>query len=210
MTTVPSAVEFEGISDAADEFRGRSGIVRFLELPDRRAVMIDGTGPAGPSAFTPRMPGLYGTAYGLRFALKRRGVVTRVRPLEGLWWTSSGETELASIFSGDRDDWRWTLLIVLPDEASDEEARAALDAARAKLDPSIAPDLRLAELREGRVAQVLHVGPYASEAATIERLHAAVADAGLRLRGKHHEIYLGDPGRTAPERLRTLLRHPVE
>ena len=210
MTAVVPALAFERINDAPEEFRGRSGIVRFLELPDRRAVMIDGTGPPGPSAFTPRMPGLYGAAYGLHFALKRRGVVTKVRPLEGLWWTSSGETALASIFDGDRDDWRWRLLIVLPDEATDEEARAALAAARAKLDSSIAPDLRLGELREGRVAQVLHVGPYASEAATIERLHAAVADAGLRLRGKHHEIYLGDPGRTAPERLRTLLRHPVE
>ena len=76
--------------------------------------------------------------------------------------------------------------------------------------PALAPNLRVAPFAEGRAAQILHVGPYSAERPTIERLHAAVAAAGLRLRGRHHEIYLGDPRRTAPERYRTLIRHPVE
>ena len=69
--------------------------------------------------------------------------------------------------------------------------------------------LRIEALAEGRVAQVLHLGPYATERATIERLHGAIGEAGLRPRGRHHEIYLGDPRRSAPERLRTILRQPV-
>lgn len=204
---------FERPVDRAAEFRGASGVVRFLELPPRRIVMIDGAGPPGPEAFTPRMPGLYTTAYKLRFALKARGIVTRVGPLEGLWWTADGATDLDAVFApdraGDRATWRWTLFIVLPDEAAAAEVDTALAAGRAKLDPVLAPSLRVESFDEGRVAQLLHVGPYAAERASIERLHAAVADAGLRLRDRHHELYLGNPGTSAPERLRTILRQPV-
>ena len=204
---------FESPTDRDDELRSR-GIVRFLELPLRRCVMIDGDGPPEPAVFATRMPGLYTTAWSLRFALKSRGVVTRVGPLEGLWWTLDEITDLDAIFGTDRaagrEDWRWTLFIALPDEASDGEVEAALSAGRAKLAPGLAPDLRIEPFAEGRVAQVLHLGPYAAERPTIERLHAAIQGAGLRPRGRHHEIYLGIPGRAAPERLRTILRQPVE
>ena len=155
--------------------------------------MIDGDGPPGPDTFAPRMPGLYTTAYKLRFGLKDRGVVTRVGPLEGLWWTASGTTDLDVIFAPGRTDWRWTLLICLPDEATGDELDSALAAGRAKLDPAFASDLRIERFDEGRVAQLLHLGPYAAERESIERLHAAVAAAGLELRGRHHELYLGNP-----------------
>jgi hypothetical protein len=174
--------------------------------------MIDGEGRPGEEAFTPRMPGLYATAWTLRFALKRRGVVTKVGPLEGLWWTTDGTTDLDAIFGGadaPRDTWRWTLFIALPAEAEKTEIESALAAGRAKLDPSVAAGLRTEVFDEGRVAQVLHLGPYSAERASIERLHEAVAAAGLTLRGRHHEIYLGDPRTSAPERLRTILRQPV-
>jgi hypothetical protein len=201
---------FERPADRADEFRGRPGAVRFLDLPPRRAVMIDGDGPAGTEAFAPRMPGLYTTAYKLRFGLKDRGVVTRVGPLEGLWWTSDGSTDLDLVFgAGSRETWRWTLFIVLPDEAATDELDRALTAGRAKVEPALAPGLRIETFDEGRVAQLLHLGPYADERPSIERLHAAVATAGLELHGRHHEIYLGNPATSAPERLKTILRHPV-
>ena len=83
-------------------------------------------------------------------------------------------------------------------------------AGRSKMDPALAGRLRLGTLDEGRVAQLLHIGPYAAERPSIERLHAAIEAAGLRPRGAHHEIYLGDPSRAAHEKLRTILRHPVE
>jgi hypothetical protein len=192
------------------ELRGRPGEVRFVEVAPIRAVMIDGEGPVGETSFAPRMPGLYAAAYGLRFALKRRGVVSRVGMLEGLYWTVDGSTDLDEILGPDRGTWRWTLLISLPLEATDDELEVALAAGRVKLAAEYAPDLRIATFDEGPAGQILHLGPYAEERPNIERLHAAIADAGLRPRGRHHELYLGDPRRAAPERLRTLIRQPVE
>lgn len=206
-------IEFEYPATPVAAFRAGPE-VRFLELPPRTCVMIDGQGPPEPAVFATRMPGLYAAAWGLRFALKRRGVVTKVGPLEGLWWTTEGLTDLDAIFGPDRvagrETWRWTLFIALPDEAAEAEIEAALARGRAKLDPALAAGLRAEPFAEGRVAQVLHLGPYATERATIERLHAAIAEAGLRPRGRHHEIYLGIPGKGAPERLKTILRQPVE
>jgi len=205
-------VAFARPIDRDDELRSVA-TVRFLEMPPRRCVMIDGEGPPDPGVFATRMPGLYTTAWGLRFGLKRRGVVTRVGPLEGLWWTTDGTTDLDLIFGPDRttgrETWRWTLFIALPDEATETEIEAALAAGRAKLGAGLAPSLRVELFAEARVAQVLHLGPYATERPTIERLHAAIAAAGLRPRGRHHEIYLGIPGKGAPERLKTILRQPV-
>jgi len=193
-----------------EELAGKPGAVRFLDLPERRFVMIDGTGPAGEAAFTPRAPGLYATAWTLRFALKRRGVVTRVGPLEGLWWTSDGVTDLDVIFGeGDRATWVWTLLIALPDEATPEELDAALAAGRAKLVEPYASSLRIEPFAEGEAAQLLHLGPYSAERPSIERLHAAIADAGLQPAGRHHELYLGDPRRGSPEKVKTILRQAV-
>jgi hypothetical protein len=157
------------------------------------------------------MPGLYGVAYPLRFTLKRRGVEEKVGPLEGLWWTSDGNVDLDAIFGrGDDRTWRWTLMIGLPDEATDAEIERHLSTARDTLDPALAPTLRVERFEEGPSAQVMHVGPYTDERPTIELLHAGIEEAGLRPRARHHEIYLSDPRRSAPERLRTILRHPVE
>lgn len=206
-TVVP--VAFERPADRKAELQGRPGVVRFLDLPVRRCVMIDGEGAPGEQAFAPRMPGLYATAWTLRFALKRRDVVTKVGPLEGLWWTVDEATYLDAILREERGTWRWTLFIALPDEATDEEIEAALAVGRAKLAPPYADNLRVEASDEGRVVQLLHLGPYAAERASIEKLHAAAAVAGLRLRGRHHEIYLGNPQTSAPERLRTILRQPV-
>jgi hypothetical protein len=207
------AVQFEMASTVAEQVAGKPGVVRFLLLPARRCVMIDGEGPAGEAAFAPRMPGLYSTAWTLRFALKRRGVVTKVGPLEGLWWTVDGATDLDVIFADGRldgrDTWRWTLFIGLPDEATDAELDAALAAGRSKLETPYAANLRIESLEEGEAAQVLHLGPYSAERPSIERLHAAIAAAGLRPRDRHHEIYLGDPRRGDPAKVKTILRHPV-
>ena len=209
MRTQPT-VKFEVPETRAAEFAGRPGAVRFLDLPPRRFVMIDGEGAAGEAAFAPRMPGLYATAYGLRFALKRRGVEERVGPLEGLWWTVDGSTDLDTILGdGDRSGWRWTLMIGLPDQATEPESEAAIESARAKLSEPHASNLRIETFAEGPAAQLLHVGPYAAERESIERLHEAIATAGFTPAGRHHEIYLGDPRRAAPDRLKTILRQPT-
>ncbi len=200
---------FERPTDRQDELKATKGVVRFLDVPTHRFVMIDGEGPPVPEAFEARMPGLYASAYGLRFALKARGIEGKVGPLEGLWWTTDGVTDLAQILGGGRETWRWTLMIALPPEATDEEVDLQLAVARHRVDRKLATSLRVEDLDEGRSAQVLHVGPYAQERPTIERLHDAIDAAGLRPVGRHHELYLGDPRRSAPERLRTVLRQAV-
>jgi hypothetical protein len=201
---------FEHPADRAGELAGKPGAIRFLEVAPIRAVMVDGDGQPGEATFGARMPGLCTTAYSLRFTLKRRGVERRVGLLEGLYWTVDGAVDLDVILGPDRGTWRWTLLISLPDEATDEELAEALAKGRAKVGQDVAADLRVESFAEGAVAQVLHLGPYADERPTIERLHEAIAAAGFRPRGRHHELYLGDPGRAAPEKLRTLVRQPVE
>ncbi|MGZ6299702.1 MAG: GyrI-like domain-containing protein [Candidatus Limnocylindria bacterium] len=205
-----TAVDFARPAARADEFVAPSGAVRFVDLPVHRFVMIDGEGKPGDMTFAPRMPGLYATAYTLHFALKRRGVVDRIGPLEGLWWPGEGAAAQDMVTGVDQGGWHWTLLIGLPDEASPEELEAALAAGRAKLVEPFAANLRIEAFEEGRAAQVMHLGPYDAEGPTIERLHAAIAAAGLRVRGAHHELYLGDPRRSAPARLRTLVRQPVD
>jgi hypothetical protein len=204
------AAVIERPNDHDDEYRVRPNEVRLLSIPEHRFVMVEGSGPAGGEAFEARMPGLYGVAYGLRSALKRRGVPGKVRPLEGLWWHAGGETDLNVILTDDRSAWRWTLMTVVPEEATEEEIEEHLAAGKAKVEPEIAASLRVESFEEGKVAQVLHVGPYAEERASIERLQAGIIEAGLMPRGRHHELYLGDPRRAAPDRLRTILRHPVE
>lgn len=206
----PSRVTFERPEDRTGELAGRPGVVRFLEVAPARAVMVDGEGQPGEATFGARMPGLYTAAYSLRFTLKRRGVEGRVGLLEGLYWTSDEATDLDEVLGPDRGSWRWTLLIALPGEATEAELASSLEKGRAKVAPEIGANLRIETFDEGAVAQVLHVGPYAAERPTIEALHAAIAAAGLRPRGRHHELYLGDPTRSKPEKLRTLLRHPVE
>ena len=138
---------FERPVDRAAEFVGAPGAVRFLELPARHFVMIDGEGQPGSGSFAPRMPGLYATAYKLHFILKDRGVTIRIGPLEGLWWTA--EDYISAIGRPDRDLWNWTLLIALPDDATDAEMETALETGRAKLDPSLARGLRIERFRRG-------------------------------------------------------------
>lgn len=213
---MPAAtIVFEDPASRAAELAGKPGLVRFLRLPERLFVMIDGEGPPAEAAFAARMPGLYTTAYTLRFGLKQRGVIEKVGPLEGLWWTTDGVTDLDAIFAGSATDggaratWRWTLMIRLPEAAAPDELEAAAARGRDKLEPPYRDLLRLERLTEGPCAQLVHLGPYADERGSIERLHAAITGAGLRPIGRHHELYLGDPTRTAPERLRTILRQPV-
>jgi hypothetical protein len=145
--------------DRIDEYRARQGAIRLLSIPRHRFVMVDGTGPPVPEAFEIRMPALYTTAYGLRFALKRRGVPGKVGPLEGLWWQADGGFGLDEILSDDRSGWRWTLMLVLPDDATDDEIDEQLPVARRKLPDDVAASVRAEWFEEGDVAQVLHVGP---------------------------------------------------
>ena len=182
-----------------------------VEVPDLAFLMVDGRGDPGASeAFEAAVQALYSAAYTLKFSLKKTDPERdfKVAPLEGLWWTDEAAPTMDDL-QRDRDAWNWTMMIAVPDAVTADEVTAAAGAAARKRELTAAPLIRLERLEEGLAAQIMHIGPYADEAPTIERLHEFVAAQGYELRGRHHEIYLGDPRRTAPARLKTVVRHAV-
>ena len=182
-----------------------------VEVPDLAFLMIDGRGdPSTSEEYEDALQALYGAAYTLKFTLKKAEPERdfKVAPLEGLWWADEEVPTMAEL-QRDRDAWNWTMMIAVPDAVTAAEVTAAAEAAAKRRELPAAARVRLERFAEGLAAQIMHVGPYADEAPTIERLHAFAAEQGYELRGRHHEIYLGDPRRTAPERLKTVLRHPV-
>lgn len=188
----------------------RVGRARIVAVPDRRFLAVDGQAAPGGPEFQDAMGALYGTAYSLLFLLRARGLDAHIAPPECLWERRDGA---AGFSEGDEafdpEAWRWTLLIALADAATDADVASALALARRRR-PSPALDrLRVLPLHEGVVVEAMHVGPYADEPATIARMREAAELAGLRALGPHHEIYLGDPRRCAPQNLRTVLRQPV-
>ena len=182
------------------------GLPVLVDVPEMAFLMVDGEGDPNTSKdYQEALQALFSVSYTLRFAVKKsRGFEYRVSPLEGLWWSDDPTDFLA----GRKTNWKWTAMIRQPDEVTDrllDEVRAA---AAAK-DGAGLGRVRLGTFTEGRCAQVLHLGPYSSEGPTVAALHAFIRAQGLAPTGKHHELYLGDPRRSAPERLRTILRQPV-
>jgi len=180
-----------------------------VTVPPQHFLAVDGAGdPNTAPAYTEAVEALYAVAYTVKFTGKRAGHDSVVGPLEGLWYADD-----AAVFSArDKAGWNWTMLICLPEWVSDADVDDAIMAARAK--KKTLPGLsrvRVERLDEGLCMQLLHVGSYDEETPALTRLHGEVLPAErLRERGKHHEVYLGDPRRTAPERLKTVVRQPVQ
>lgn len=189
-----------------DLYTASAKSVDVIDVPPLQFLMIDGHGdPNTAVAYKDALATLYPVAYALKFLSKQElGRDYTVPPLEGLWWVE----DMAQFSVEDKSSWDWTMMIMTPDWLTAVHLDAALAKAAKKAPPAL-NKLRLESYAEGRSAQILHVGPYAAEAPTIARLHAAIAEAGYALRGKHHEIYLGDPKRVAPEKLKTIIRQPV-
>jgi hypothetical protein len=182
-----------------------------IEVPEMRFLQIDGEGdPNTSEAFREATEALYSISYALKFAVKKvEGIDFGVMPLEGLWWTEKGDTDLEEILS-DRSVWKWTLLIMQPEWATQKRFERALASTQKKKNLAALSRIRFERFREGRAAQVMHVGPFAEEGPTIERIDHFIQERDGKHRGKHHEIYLNDFRRTAPEKLKTIIRHPFE
>jgi hypothetical protein len=185
-----------------------AGEFTIVEVPPLNFVMLDGHGgnPADNPEFAAAMEVLYGLSYTLKFTSKRQmGIDYTVMALEGLWSTAGQ----AGFDMADQSNWQWTVMMLQPEHLTAEmfeEARAQL--ARKKNPPALAR-ARFERWTEGLSVQTMYLGAYADEGPTIARMHAFIREQGYEFNGRHHEIYLGDPRRTAPERLRTVLRQPV-
>lgn len=187
--------------------------VTIVDVPAVRFLAIDGTGdPNTAPAYQGAVEALFAVSYALKFAYKRgpQALDYTVMPLEGLWVLPDGRSPDGQALSPARKaTFAWTLLIRQPDDATAAQVEEARQQAALKKPLSSLGGLRLEVLHEGRAAQIMHLGRYDDEGPTIEQLHAFIAAHGYTPRGKHHEIYLGDPRRAAPAKLRTILRQPI-
>jgi hypothetical protein len=197
------------VKSSYDSYRARSGEFRVIDVPPMQYLMVDGHGDPNTSAdYADALAALYPVAYALKFASKRVGRDYVVPPLEALWWAAD---MTAFTSARDKSQWSWTAMIMTPDWITAQAFADAVTVVTAKGRPAALGRMRLETLEEGRCVQTLHTGPYDDEAEVLAHMHDhVIPDAGLRMRGRHHEIYLSDARRVEPARLRTILRQPVE
>jgi hypothetical protein len=188
-------------------------VVEVVEVPPFQFAMIDGKIEAGESpgsspAFQQALEALYGISYTLKFASKlhkERPLDYKVMALEALWWVEDGEFDITR-----PGNWRWTAIIMQPEHIEQGLFQSAMEQLRKKKPSPAVDKLRFESFHEGLSIQTMHIGPYSEEPRTIARMQDYARENGYRLQGRHHEIYLGDPRRVSPQKLKTVLRHPVE
>ncbi|HEY5974512.1 MAG TPA: GyrI-like domain-containing protein [Geobacteraceae bacterium] len=182
--------------------------VEIVEVPQMNFLMIDGEGdPNSSQAFRDAVEALFSLSYTLKFMVKKGdiGVDYGVMPLQALWWAN----DMSAFGTGDKDAWQWTVMIMQPEFITPAlVAEGARELQRKKKLPSL-PLVRFEAFTEGKAAQLLHVGPFSEEGPTIEKVHCFIEQMGSQRRGKHHEIYLSDIRRAAPEKWRTIVRQPM-
>ena len=177
-----------------------------INIGPARYLTITGKGQPGGEAFTARLGALYNVAFTVKMAKKFAGRDYAVCKLEGLWW---GPRKQADFFQLPPAQWNWKLIIRTPDFITEQDLQEAIDSLLERAKPRDVADVKLEPLDEGLSVQMLHTGPYSRESETISKMKSYAASEGLIVSGLHHEIYLSDPRRVAPERLRTILRYPV-
>ncbi|MFJ2144506.1 hypothetical protein CQ012_02970 [Arthrobacter sp. MYb214] len=204
--TLTAKIDFK---KSLDSYRSVAGQFRVLQLPAMHYLMFDGSGdPNTSNLYQQALQTLYPVAYKLKFASKAQGKDYVVPPLEGLWWA-----EDMAVFTErrDKEQWSWTMMLMVPAWINEDDYATALETAQAKKPLPCPGRIRFQSLAEGQCVQTLHIGPYDAEAEILAPMHHEfIPGQGLRMTGRHHEIYLGDPRRVAPEKLRTILRQPVE
>ena len=191
-----------------DSYQAKRGVFRLVEVPPLHYLMIDGHGDPNTSpAFAEAIETLYPIAYKLKFASKQGlGRDYVVPPLEGLWWAD----DMDAFSNRDESQWDWTLLLLVPDWIDQAMVDAAVEQVAAKDPPARLGDVRFDLLDEGLCVQTLHVGAFDDEGPVLQKLHEEfIPNQGLTPTGHHHEVYFSDFRRTAPDKLRTLLRQPV-
>jgi hypothetical protein len=179
-----------------------------VDVPTFRFLMIDGQGDPNTSpAYAAAVEALFSVWYTVKFMMKKgpQQIDYAVMPLEGLWWSE----DLSSFVTGDRSKWQWTMMIMQPDFVETAVIEAAMEEVRRKKALAAVDKLRLESFTEGPCAQILHIGPFSEEGPTIQRVHEFIRERSA-LTGKHHEVYLSDIRRAAPEKWRTIIRQPMK
>ncbi|QWV99007.1 GyrI-like domain-containing protein [Geomonas nitrogeniifigens] len=182
--------------------------VEIVEVPALNYLMVDGAGDPNTSlAFKEAVEALFTLSYTLKFMVKKgpSAIDYRVLPLQALWWAD----DMSAFITGDKGAWKWTAMIMQPELVTPTSVEEAAQEVQRKKKIAALSRVRFEALEEGRVAQIMHVGPFSEEGPTIEKVHAFIESCGSRRVGKHHEIYLGDMRRAAPEKWKTIVRQPM-
>lgn len=188
-------------------YSARKDRATLVDVPDEPFLMVDGKGSPNDPAFQDAIRALYAVAYALKFDAKGKDAARDfvVMPLEAVWsWEGEGDFATAP-----ERAWQWTLMIQQPPFVDAGDVASVIEKLRADGNAGV-ERVRLERYGEGRAMQIMHVGPYKDEYATIQRLHEEMRKQGYAPAGKHHEIYMGDPRRSKPENLKTILRQPVK
>lgn len=180
-----------------------------VEVPPMSYLMIDGVGdPNTSQEYMDSIEALYAVSYTLKFMAKKSDNPTDyvVMPLEGLWWAD----DMEEFSVENKNTWKWTSMIMQPSFVTEAMVSQALEQVEKKKGLTGLSRIRFEKYDEGLSAQIMHIGPYATETPTVSKLHKFIEDNGYSLRGKHHEIYLSDPRKSAPEKLKTIIRQPIK
>lgn len=180
-----------------------------VEVPEMNFLMIDGKGDPNTSKdFKEAIEALYPVSYTLKFMIKRGKIAVDygVMPLEGLWWAD----DMSKFNPENKNLWKWTVMIMQPKYITEDLVKDALKQVEKKKNPPALSKLRFENFNEGLSAQMMHIGPYSAEGPNIEKLHKFIKEKGYKLKGKHHEIYLSDVRKSAPEKMKTIIRQPVK
>ena len=181
--------------------------IEFKDIPEMNFLMIDGTGDPNTSLdYKEAIEALFTLSYTLKFMIKKGelGIDYGVMPLEGLWWVD----DMSKFDQNKKEDWKWTAMIMQPEVVTNELVASATVEVRKKKNPKALSKIRFEAFTEGKAAQTLHIGPFSEEGPIIKKVHDCIINDGHKLSGKHHEIYLSDIRRAAPEKWKTIVRQP--
>ncbi|MBA3015455.1 MAG: GyrI-like domain-containing protein [Proteobacteria bacterium] len=182
--------------------------VEIVDVPQLNFLMIDGLGdPINSQSFQDAVEALFSLSYTIKFIIKKGdiGVDYGVLPLEGLWWAD----DMTVFTSGKKDQWKRTLMIMQPELVTEKIIAESIEQLKKKKNPVALSKIRFEALCEGKCAQIMHIGPFSEEGPTVEKVHNFIEDSGFIRSGKHHEIYLSDIRKAAPEKWKTIIRQPI-
>ncbi len=189
-------------------FKPSAKKVEIVEVPQMNFLMVDGEGdPNTSQSFSDAIEALFPLTYTLKFMVKKgeMGIDYGVLPLEALWWAD----DMSAFTTGNKDAWKWTIMIMQPEFITREMVKEAMEEVERKKKPVSLPLVRFESFKEGKAAQTLYIGPFSEEGPTIEKVHLFIKENGSQRSGKHHEIYLSDIRRAAPEKWKTIVRQPM-
>jgi len=184
-------------------------VISIVNVPPMNFLSIDGSGnPNTAPEYTSAVEAIYAMAYALKFKVKKGKLEVdyAVMPLEGLWWAD----DMSKFTVTNKDIWKWTMMIMQPEYVTAQLVAETLGEVAKKKDLSALSKIRFEPFHEGHAVQIMHIGPYSAEEPTVTKLHSFIRESGYELSGLHHEIYLGDPRKSAPGKLQTVIRQPFK